>query len=126
MWGWGAWIDVAVGMWLIMATWVLNFSYSTGAMLSTFLSGIVITIIALVVGLTYSYANDTRGLIIWIDAVAGAWLVAAPFVLGFVDVTSAALNSFIFGGIVLVVSALVGVSYLIWPPHRVSGSKTTS
>ena len=50
----------------------------------------------------------------WVNLVAGGWLFAAPWILGYDDLPAASWNSWIFGVIVVVVSAAALVQFAPW------------
>lgn len=97
---WASWINVALGVWLILAPFVLAYA-TVAARWNSLIVGI------LLVALSLWAVRTTSSLPCWLSAVLGAWLVAAPLALGHVT-TRAAASDFIVGFVVTFMGLLAG------------------
>jgi hypothetical protein len=93
-------LDALAGLWLVVAPFILGFAGEQAALWSTVISGLVVGVLAASrsMGEGYQYVWPN-----WVSLLAGIWLAAAPFVLGFVS-TVAVWNSAILGLIVIAFS----------------------
>lgn len=72
-------LNLLLGIWLIVAPWVLDYSDVTAAVWNQVTVGIVVAVLALArVAAPRQFASLS-----WVNAVLGAWLVIAPFVLAY-------------------------------------------
>lgn len=70
-------LNLLLGVWLIIAPWVLNYSAVDGAVWNQVTIGVVVAVLAVArVAAPYRFAPLS-----WVNAVLGGWLVIAPFVL---------------------------------------------
>lgn len=97
-----SWLVALVGLWEVIAAFILGYTASTTA----FWDAIVVGIVLIVLGAWAALSNQegTDKTLDWINVVAGIWLIIAPFVLGY-SVVAAALWNDIIVGIVVVVLA---------------------
>jgi hypothetical protein len=96
--GW-ALVNLVLGAWLVVAPWILGYG-GRGAAVNDVVLGVAVgaaAIILLVTGL--------RGWA-WVTLVLGAWLVAAPWILGYGGIAAAATNDVILGLAIGVVSVI--------------------
>jgi len=104
---WLDWLLLLLGAWLIVSPWVLAFSGGRGpAFWNTVIMGIAVAVFAIAV------VSEAHRWEEWVSLIFGAWLLIAPFVLGFSSMTAAAWNSVILGIVIGVdaVWALVDMS----------------
>ena len=88
---WQEWASFALGLWLAMSPWLLGHDQEEAATANAALVGLVLAL-----GSHFEVSFD--GLPAeWFNASAGAWLIAAPFVLGFSTRVDAAANSIAAG-----------------------------
>lgn len=103
---WTSGANVLAGVWLVLAPFALGYSDVAEARWNDVIIGVAVAVIALVrVGAPVRYQE-----ISWINFVLGIWLIAAPFVLGYDDVTAALTNDIVVGAIVLALAAASAVS----------------
>ena len=95
------WGNVAAGIWLIMAPWVLGYVNPTATAEDVVL-GVVVTIVAL----WAARASATASAAVWIQVVLAIWICIAPWVLGYSYAGVAVTNDVIVG--VLIASFAVG------------------
>jgi len=88
-------LTVVVGIWEILAPFVLGYSLVPPPTINAVLIGFIITILA---SIRFFGAFDAAWLS-WINAALGVWLILAPFILGYRD--AAMVNDIIVGIIVL-------------------------
>jgi hypothetical protein len=99
-------MNVLLGLWLIIAPWVLDYSTQENAVWNQVVIGIAITTLALV----RAAVPSSEPALSWTNFVLGGWLVLAPFVLTYNDTTSVTAiywNDIIVG---LAVLTLAGIS----------------
>lgn len=74
---WTSGIDALVGVWLVIAPWVLGYGDVTSAMWTSVSAGTTIMLVAL---LRIMNPDQTVPLG-WVNVLLGGWLIAAPFVI---------------------------------------------
>lgn len=94
---WEDWLGIALGAWLLLSPWSLGYAESAAATMNALLLGCVL------IALEFLNLDAHDDLEEWIDIVAGAWLVASPFVLGLGG--AAAINAFAVGALGIVFAA---------------------
>jgi hypothetical protein len=113
---WQDWASFALGFWLAVSPWAVGYSAHESATANAVFVGV-----ALALGAHFEAACDLLQAE-WLNVVAGAWLVAAPFVLGFTAAYPAAANSLAVGAsvVVLALSALSVDKEIgkLWQKHR--------
>lgn len=74
---WQEWTSFALGLWLAMSPWVLEYSADEAATANAAILGI-----GLALGAHFEASfGEVSGE--WLNAAAGAWLVGSPFILGY-------------------------------------------
>jgi len=96
---WQDWAIFTLGLWLAVSPWLLGFSHSEAATANAAGVGLLIAL-----GSHFELSFDCLS-VEWLNAFAGAWLVLAPFVLGFDTVPAAAANAVAVGAMVLALAA---------------------
>jgi hypothetical protein len=101
-----SWATLAAGLWVAIAPWVLTFAgYAPNARANDLVLGALVASM----GATRVFGNYRSGrlnsLISALTVLPGAWLIAAPFVLGYTDRTRP-MTSDIISGIAIIVFAL--------------------
>lgn len=99
---WQDWTSFALGLWLALSPWAAGYSEHMPATANAAFVGLAL---ALASHFEASCCEDSME---WLNLALGAWLIAAPFVLGFTPQPVAAVNSIMVGGAIvgLAVSAL--------------------
>lgn len=104
---WTSGTNIAAGVWLLAAPFVLGYGGITAAVTNSIVVGLVVLSLA-----WYRTANPSRTMgASWTNALLGGWLIVAPFVLGYSATTAAVTNDIIIGLVVLslgTASALAG------------------
>jgi hypothetical protein len=113
---WEDWLGVALGIWLLISPWTLGYAESSGATMNALFLG------ATLVFLEQLNLDMHEDLEEWMDIVAGVWLVASPLVVGFTQVTAAAINAIAVGTLTVAFAALALSSFdarltLWWRSH---------
>lgn len=103
---WSSDTNIAAGLWLLAAPFVLGYSAVGAAVSNAIIVGLV------VLGLAwYRTANPARALSAsWTNAVLGGWLIVAPFVLGYSATAAAVTNDIIVGLVVLTLGAVSAIA----------------
>ena len=99
---WQEWAGFALGLWLAVSPWLAGYSDNEAATANAAVLGL-----ALALGSHFEVSLDDSSAE-WLNLAAGAWLAAAPFVLGFSGSLVATANAIAVGtGVMaLAVSAL--------------------
>ncbi len=99
---WASWVNVVLGLWLIVAPFALAYSDVTAALYEDVILGVIVAALALWSAL----AEQTRVTmsVRWVTAVAGLWVFVAPFVLAYTDTVRAMASDLVVGFVVLVLS----------------------
>ncbi|AKO93224.1 SPW repeat protein [Priestia filamentosa] len=91
-------LNALIGVWFIIAPWVIGFSDQSGALWSSIIFGIIQVIVSLW-GADKPGWNSWQN---WISVITGVWFVAFPFIYSLTD--GAVLSSVILGLITIVFS----------------------
>jgi hypothetical protein len=91
---WQDWTSFALGLWLAMSPWLLEYSQHEAATANAAIMGL-----ALALGSHFEVSFDERSAE-WFNMAAGLWLVLAPFLLGYSAETVATANSIAVGTLV--------------------------
>jgi len=91
---WQDWCSWALGIWLCISPWALRFDLQPSEMHTAVVTGFLLI---LTEGMTLSVFRAWEE---WINVVLGAWLMAAPWLLG-VASTAATVNFVIVGALVV-------------------------
>lgn len=107
--------NIAAGVWLIVAPFVLAYTGVTAALWNDILIGLAIAILAWV-RVAKPLQNEGAS---WTNLVLGIWLIIAPFALGYSATTAAMVNDIVVGIIVAALAAWSAISSRAYqPPGR--------
>lgn len=99
-------LNILTGLWLLFAPWVLGYAAVESAMFNSVVIGIAIAVLAIFrVATPLQYES-----ISWGNFILGIWLVLAPSMLGFGEITVAMWNHVVVGFLVLILAAWSAVS----------------
>lgn len=103
---WTSGTNLAAGIWLILAPFILGYTAVTGALWNDILIGLAVT------GLAWTrVAKPTeREGASWTNVVLGVWLLVAPFALGYAATAAAMWNDIVIGLVVVVLGAWSAVA----------------
>lgn len=85
---WGSWLAALVGLWVVASPFVLDGAAASGtAMWSNVVAGAVVLILGAFSAYTIRTAAETEVNTLgesggWLAALAGAWILVSPFVVG--------------------------------------------
>lgn len=102
---WTDWAILVLGVWLIVAPFALAYTETAAATYEDVILGVLIAVLALWRGVRPRTPAMTG--VSWVLAVAGLWVVIAPFVIGYTDTATAVWNDVIVGLAV----AILGIPY---------------
>jgi hypothetical protein len=97
-------LNLLAGLWLILSPWVSGYADNGGAVTNSIMVGIVIAILA-----AARQAGAATGWS-WVNAILGAWMIAAPFVFDYSLDVAGAWNSIIVGLIIVALGATSGLA----------------
>jgi hypothetical protein len=88
---WQDWVNLVLGLWLILSPWLLGYSSAPAAMWNAVIIGVVVGLM--------SFLHLRGGPLWeeWANVVLGIWLILSPWILGFSGMTSAMWNAVIVG-----------------------------
>lgn len=93
---WQDWVILVAGLWLIFAPfWMASYAVAGSAALNSVAVGV------LLVATSWIALARPKPWEEWVNATLGAWLVVAPFALGFPDAGAVTLNHIVIGLIVV-------------------------
>jgi hypothetical protein len=102
------WVTLVAGVWEILAPFIIGYSSVTGPTTNAIILGIVLGLFGLWVALSKS-ASTVRTLS-WVNAILGAWLIVAPFIINYGGKTGPLVNDIIVGVVVAVLEVWGAVS----------------
>jgi hypothetical protein len=98
-------LNILLGIWLLVAPFILSYTSSIAQW-----NDIIVGIIVLVLAAIREWQPEEWSGLSWVNALAGAWLVFAPFILAYSSVTAALWNDIIVGIVVAVLAIWSAVS----------------
>ncbi|HET7035272.1 MAG TPA: SPW repeat protein [Thermomicrobiaceae bacterium] len=93
-------INLILGLWLIIAPFVLGFSGQTHSEWNSVIIGILVATIAAI----RIWGGRGASWLSWINAGLALWLIVSPWIYGNSDVTAILWNDIIVGAVILVLS----------------------
>lgn len=90
--GWKTGLNLVLAAWLIVSPWIVV-PTTTAASVNAWVVGAVV-LVAAMASMRARRPEDVK----WINVLLGAWLFAAPWVLGFATAMNVAWNAWIVGG----------------------------
>ena len=96
---WQDWASFALGLWLAMSPWLLDYARDEAATANAAVVGLVVAL-----GSHFEVSFDEVP-VEWFNLAAGAWLIAAPFVLAFTSRPAA--NALVVGAALSALAASV-------------------
>src|SRR5918911_1024656 len=106
---------IVVGLWLILAAFVLGFTGITSALWNSVIVGVAILVIAAI----RIFSESERWYwLSWLAFLLGLWLIASPFILGYDGQLRPMLSDVLAGIAVVFLSGFSGLAYRIsgYPP----------
>jgi hypothetical protein len=88
---WQDWVQLVLGIWLFFSPWILGFSGTGNASGNAYIIGIGLVVFAVIALYQPKLWEE------WINLVLGVWLIIAPWVVGFSNMSRATENSVIIG-----------------------------
>lgn len=105
----GLWLDVLIGIWLIIDSFILP---SAGMAVHAWSANDVILGILLIAFSWWMLATVAPQVgAAWLAILSGIWLIIAPFVLGYSHVGAAVSNDIICGVLAIIVTATASTAF---------------
>jgi SPW repeat len=98
-WRWQDYIDVLIGAWIVTSPWVVGFTDTHP--LATWNAVILGVAIAVIATIDMEFVSTIEE---WLLVALGAWAIASPWVLGFVELRGAMLSMVIAGTAVILLT----------------------
>lgn len=95
---WQDWVSLILGIWLFISPWVLGFTSVANAATNAWILGIAVAVVA-IIALSMPQLWEE-----WVNLILGVWLIIAPWVVGFSNMSTPTWNSVILGIIVALVN----------------------
>ena len=96
---WQDWVSFALGLWLAVSPWLLDYAAHDAATANAALAGLALAL-ASHFGFTLDHLSTE-----WLAMGIGLWLLSAPFLLGFAANPLAAFNAVAVGALIAALSA---------------------
>lgn len=100
--GWKTGLNLVLATWLFVSPWIV-FPSTLASAVNAWASGAVIFLVALA-SLRSQRPEDVK----WLNALLGAWVFVAPWVLGFAAAAGAAWNAWIIGAAIALLALWSG------------------
>lgn len=88
---WEDWVGIGLGIWLLVSPWALGYSGQAAATMNALILGSILVLEEMLEVGVHEMVEE------WIDVVAGLWLIASPFILGFAADTAASVSTVAVG-----------------------------
>lgn len=98
-------IDIVAGIWLIAAPFILGYSSLTNALWNDVAIGVVVGVLSVIRVSNQGIHNTVTS---WLSVIAGVWLIASPFIIGYSVISATAMANDIILGVIVAVFALSG------------------
>ena len=99
-----SWINMTIGMWVLLSPWLLGFTESGGATWNAVLTGLAITMVAAV-----AVARSSRSAS-WGNLLLAIWLFVSPWVVGYTEFRSASRNAWFIAAMVALLAFMTLVT----------------
>lgn len=107
---WQNWVDLALGVALFISPWVLGYVTTgaadaaaptgfTRAAWNAWLTGVVVAGLVVITLIRFDEWVD------WVTGLVGAWVIAAPWILGFADIPAAMASHVVLGVLIVAFAA---------------------
>jgi hypothetical protein len=96
---WQDGVNFLLGVWLVVAPWLLGYAMETWPAWNAHIVGVVIAVAAISALVAFQRWEE------WVNVVLGAWLVVSPWLLGFSALQAATWNQVIVGVVVAALAA---------------------
>ncbi len=96
---WHDWVNLIAGAWLFFTPWIFGYTDTSAAAWNAWLLGVAVMVISL-----WTLSAPESRPAEWLNAIAGAWVFLAPWILAFTGVAAAAWNAWIVGVVVIVLA----------------------
>ncbi|GEM90158.1 SPW repeat protein [Oceanithermus desulfurans] len=93
---WQDWVNLVLGLWLVVSPWILAFSQNTAALWNALIVGAIFVVLSLLA------LADAKPWEEWSELVVALWLLVSPWVLGYSALSAAMWNA-------VIVAVIVGV-----------------
>jgi len=107
---WTGSINLAVGLWLFLSAWMVP-----AAMTASRANDLIFGVAIFALSVIRVSVRHRSGLASWLSALAGLWLIVAPFALRY-ELTGQKLNSVIVGAVVAILAIANGSTGLARHP----------
>jgi len=94
------WLVGLAGLWEVIAVFILGYTASPAALWNALIVGVALLVLGVWAALSNREATDKT--LDWINVIIGAWLIIAPFILGYTAIAAAMWNDIIVGIVVIV------------------------
>ncbi len=105
-------LNILLGLWLIIAPFVLNYARLEAAETNDIIVGIIVAVIAAI----RSFGAFTQPGWSWVNVLLGIWLIIAPFVLGYSAYATPLWNDIILGVLIAILAWTSATSVRRNPP----------
>ena len=93
---WQDWVNLVLGLWLVVSPWILAFSHNGAALWNALIVGAIFVVLSLLA------LSDAKPWEEWSELAVALWLLVSPWVLGYSALSAAMWNA-------VVVAVIVGV-----------------
>jgi SPW repeat len=104
-----SWINMAIGIWVLLSPWLLGFTESGGATWTAAVTGLAITMVAAV---AVARPAPTAS---WGNLLLAIWLFVSPWVVGYTEFRSASRNAWF---IAVMVALFAFITLVTASPER--------
>ncbi len=105
-------LNILLGIWLIIAPFVLNYARLEAAQTNDIIIGIIVAVIAAI----RTFGAFTQPGWSWVNVILGVWLIIAPFVLGYSGAARPLWNDIILGVVIAILAWTSATSVRRNPP----------
>jgi hypothetical protein len=114
---WASWINLLLGLWMIISPFVLRYTVSATAQWNGVVVGVLIAIAGLSATQSYSSAAS------WWNVIFGIWLFLSPWILQFGQLQNASTNDMIVGAAVVILGLIAGLTKASSPSGTVAANR---
>ena len=95
---WQDWVNLLLGLWMIVSTWIIGSDAGSAAIVNYCVVGLAVAAFAIAALTAFRIWEE------WVNLVLGTWLLVSPWFLGFSAMSAIGLNSLVIAIFIVVCS----------------------
>ena len=102
---WPDWVNLLLGVWMLVSPWVVGHDTSGAAILNYYVVGLAVTVFAIAALAAFRMWEE------WVNLVFGTWLLVSPWFLGFSASSTSLLNTVLIAMFIIICAGSALTAY---------------